>query len=164
MRAPLLRWLVIGVAIAGVVAAGIIGGLMLFGPHRAPPTNEIATTEPAVAPERSVTQQVQQTRKPSVQSAASGEISAERVATAEPTAAALAPAGRDYVILQIGDSHTAGDAITGAWRDILQARYGSGGRGVLPPGRPYNGYTPRGIQATMSSGWRSEERRVGKEV
>ena len=62
--------------------------------------------------------------------------------------------GRPVHILQIGDSHTAGDAITGGWRDLLQARYGSGGRGVLPPGRPYDGYLTRGVQVTMSPGWR----------
>jgi lysophospholipase L1-like esterase len=63
------------------------------------------------------------------------------------------PRNRPVHILQIGDSHTAGDAITGAWRDILQARYGSGGRGVLPPGRPYQGYLTRGATTTMSPGW-----------
>lgn len=62
--------------------------------------------------------------------------------------------GHPVHILMIGDSHAAGDAISGAWRDILQARYGSGGRGVLPPGRPYRGYITHGIQATMSSGWK----------
>jgi len=56
-------------------------------------------------------------------------------------------------ILQIGDSHTAGDAVTGAWRDLLQGRYGAGGRGVLAPGRPYDGYITRGVTATMSTGW-----------
>jgi len=61
--------------------------------------------------------------------------------------------GAPVHILQIGDSHTAGDQITGAWREILQARYGSGGRGVLPPGRPYDGYTTRGVTARMSPGW-----------
>jgi hypothetical protein len=61
--------------------------------------------------------------------------------------------GKPVHILQIGDSHSAGDAITGAWRDLLQGRYGSGGRGVLPPGRPYDGYITRGITATMSAGW-----------
>ena len=61
--------------------------------------------------------------------------------------------GAPVHILQIGDSHTAGDAITGAWRDLLQGRYGSGGRGVLPPGRPYDGYYARGVQVTMSPGW-----------
>jgi lysophospholipase L1-like esterase len=56
-------------------------------------------------------------------------------------------------IVQIGDSHTAGDVLTGAWRDLLQARYGNGGRGVLAPGRPWDGYITRGVTATMSPGW-----------
>lgn len=59
-------------------------------------------------------------------------------------------------ILQIGDSHSAGDAITGAWRDALQARYGSGGRGVLPPGDPYWGFIPRGVHIDQTDGWRVE--------
>ena len=62
--------------------------------------------------------------------------------------------GRRVHILQIGDSHTAGDGITGAWRDLLQARYGSGGRGVLPPGRPFDGYITHGVTVTMSPGWK----------
>ena len=62
--------------------------------------------------------------------------------------------GKPVHILQIGDSHTAGDAITGAWRDLLQARHGSGGRGVMTPGRPFQGYNPRGVSVDMSAGWR----------
>lgn len=65
-----------------------------------------------------------------------------------------APGRRPVHILQIGDSHTAGDNITGAWREVLQARYGPGGRGVLAAGRPYAGYLTRGVTAEMSSGWR----------
>jgi lysophospholipase L1-like esterase len=64
-----------------------------------------------------------------------------------------AGAARPVHILQIGDSHSAGDAISGAWRDLLQRRYGVGGRGVLPPGRPFDGYMPRGVQPAMSPGW-----------
>jgi len=64
------------------------------------------------------------------------------------------PGQQPLHVLQIGDSHTAGDTITGAWRDALQARYGSGGRGVLAAGRPYSGYLTRGITAEMSPGWR----------
>nr|WP_218943177.1 GDSL-type esterase/lipase family protein [Sphingomonas sp. R-74633] len=56
-------------------------------------------------------------------------------------------------ILQIGDSHTAGDALTGAWRDLVQDEGGRGGRGVLPPGRPYAGYLTRGVTVTMSPSW-----------
>jgi lysophospholipase L1-like esterase len=57
-------------------------------------------------------------------------------------------------IVQIGDSHTASDVLTGAWRDLLQARYGNGGRGVLAAGRPWDGYITHGVTATMSPGWR----------
>lgn len=64
------------------------------------------------------------------------------------------PGKRPLHILQIGDSHTAGDAITGAWRDMLQARYGAGGRGVLAAGRPYQGYLTRGVTTEMSPGWK----------
>lgn len=56
-------------------------------------------------------------------------------------------------ILQIGDSHTAGDVTTGGWRALLRARLGSGGRGVLAPGRPYDGYITQGVTASMSPGW-----------
>ncbi|WP_198350901.1 GDSL-type esterase/lipase family protein [Flavisphingomonas formosensis] len=60
---------------------------------------------------------------------------------------------RPVRILQIGDSHTAADQVTGSWRTLLQSRYGSAGRGVLPPGRPYAGYLTRGITASQSPGW-----------
>ncbi len=56
-------------------------------------------------------------------------------------------------IHQIGDSHTAGDQITGSWRTLLQTRYGRAGRGALPPGRPYAGYLTRDITAGQSIGW-----------
>src|SRR4051812_47029399 len=56
-------------------------------------------------------------------------------------------------ILQIGDSHTAGDMITQAWRVRLQARNGDGGRGMLAAGRPYAGYLTWGVTAFQSGGW-----------
>ena len=59
-------------------------------------------------------------------------------------------------VLQIGDSHSAGDSITGAWRSALQARYGSGGRGVLPPGSPYVGFLPHGISVRQTGAWKIE--------
>lgn len=55
-------------------------------------------------------------------------------------------------ILQIGDSHTAGDRITGAVRAALQARFGNGGRGVLPAGVPWDGYAPYQVQVE-ATGW-----------
>lgn len=59
---------------------------------------------------------------------------------------------RPVHIVQIGDSHTAGDRITGALRARMQARFGAGGRGVLPPGVPYAGYAPYQVQV-QASGW-----------
>ncbi|GAA0310615.1 SGNH/GDSL hydrolase family protein [Sphingomonas oligophenolica] len=75
-----------------------------------------------------------------------------------PWFAKLALAGRargkpPLHILQIGDSHTAGDAVTGGWRTLLQERTGSGGHGVLAPGRPYDGYITQGVTVSMSPGW-----------
>jgi lysophospholipase L1-like esterase len=61
--------------------------------------------------------------------------------------------GAPVHILQIGDSHTAGDMITSGWRTRLQARYGAGGRGILAAGRPYKGYLTWGVTATQSAGW-----------
>jgi lysophospholipase L1-like esterase len=56
-------------------------------------------------------------------------------------------------ILQLGDSHTAGDTITQPLRRALQARYGDGGRGVLPPGRPYPGFLTWRVTASQSGPW-----------
>ena len=58
-------------------------------------------------------------------------------------------------IVQIGDSHTAGDRITGKMRADLQARFGAGGRGVLPPGVPYAGYAPYQVEVA-AEGWTTE--------
>jgi hypothetical protein len=61
--------------------------------------------------------------------------------------------GQPVHIIQIGDSHTAGDNITNGWRSRLQARHGAGGRGVLAAGRPYAGYLTWGVTASQSGGW-----------
>ena len=59
-------------------------------------------------------------------------------------------------ILQIGDSHTAGDRITGKLRADLQRRFGSGGRGGLPAGAPHDGYAPYQVQMEAADGWNVE--------
>jgi lysophospholipase L1-like esterase len=56
-------------------------------------------------------------------------------------------------ILQIGDSHTAADYFTGEVRRILQARYGNGGPGYLPFGKPHPGIRHTDITSTLSAGW-----------
>jgi lysophospholipase L1-like esterase len=75
-------------------------------------------------------------------------------AAMRPVASVLAQSRSRHVhILQIGDSHTAGDMITDGWRGQLNAAYTSGGRGVVAGGRPYQGYMTWGINALWSPGW-----------
>jgi len=62
--------------------------------------------------------------------------------------------GQGVHILQLGDSHTAGDMITQPLRAALQARWGQSGRGVLPPGHPYPGYLTWGVTAFQHGPWR----------
>lgn len=61
--------------------------------------------------------------------------------------------GHPVHILQIGDSHTAADAVSNGLRVPLQARFGDGGRGVLAPGRPYQNYVTWNVTASQSAGW-----------
>lgn len=79
---------------------------------------------------------------------------AEQLAAVPLTPASLPP-GRPLHILVLGDSHTAGDSITGALRDALQARLGNGGRGLMPAGRPHPGVRTRGVVTAMAGGWQS---------
>jgi lysophospholipase L1-like esterase len=53
-------------------------------------------------------------------------------------------------IVQYGDSHTAADFGTGAFRRTLQARFGDGGRGFVSLGQPWKGYRQEGIDGGMS--------------
>lgn len=56
-------------------------------------------------------------------------------------------------ILQIGDSHTAGDMLTNGWRKRWQAEYGAAGRGAMAVGKPYPGYLTWGVTARQSADW-----------
>jgi len=60
---------------------------------------------------------------------------------------------RPLRILQIGDSHTAGDYFSGRLRERLQARFGASGRGWLPSGIPFKSYRPELVSVT-ETGWR----------
>ncbi|WP_241215415.1 GDSL-type esterase/lipase family protein [Sphingomonas sp. ABOLH] len=89
----------------------------------------------------------------SAQACIGGLCDAERLRPFLEKLASAKQAPEPVRILQIGDSHTAGDQITGSWRTALQTRFGRAGRGVLPPGRPYAGYLTRDITAGQSIGW-----------
>lgn len=54
-------------------------------------------------------------------------------------------ASRSFRVLQLGDSHTAGDYFTDALRGRLQARFGDAGLGWLPPGRSSGHRTARAL-------------------
>lgn len=58
-----------------------------------------------------------------------------------------------FTILQIGDSHTAGDNWTGFLRERFQRRFGDGGRGMLAPGKPFFDFRPYQIRVAQSGNW-----------
>jgi len=57
------------------------------------------------------------------------------------------------LIIQVGDSHSAGDYLSARLRELFQARFGAAGRGVLPPGIPDRYYKPKLVAVTESDGW-----------
>jgi lysophospholipase L1-like esterase len=61
-------------------------------------------------------------------------------------------AERPVRIMQIGDSHTANDALSGRLREQFQQRFGDAGRGWLPAGIPFNYYRPR-LVSVSETGW-----------
>lgn len=78
----------------------------------------------------------------------------------EPAVVAAAPeppaGGHDgFVILHIGDSHTAADFFTGRVRDDLETRYGQGGV-LLPPGVPQAGVRSNVFAIEATAGWNYE--------
>ncbi|MCM0020768.1 MAG: hypothetical protein NBV67_12295, partial [Tagaea sp.] len=56
-------------------------------------------------------------------------------------------------IVQIGDSHTAGDVMSARLRELLQSKFGAAGRGWLPPGRPYPGVRHPGLAILETGRW-----------
>ncbi|HEY1795468.1 MAG TPA: GDSL-type esterase/lipase family protein [Stellaceae bacterium] len=83
-------------------------------------------------------------------------------ATALGPAAALVPlyAALDrrgagpVVIMQIGDSHSASDFLSGRMRELFQGRFGVAGRGMLPPGIPYDYFRPDLVRVEANGDWR----------
>ncbi len=59
-------------------------------------------------------------------------------------------------IVQIGDSHTAGDVMSARLRELLQQRFGSAGRGWMPPGKPYPTVRHAGLTVQEIGRWTYE--------
>jgi lysophospholipase L1-like esterase len=66
---------------------------------------------------------------------------------------AIAPGENGLVILQIGDSHTSADFLSGELRKRLQQRYGNGGVGYITAGKPHIGVRSATLKVGVSSGW-----------
>jgi len=56
-------------------------------------------------------------------------------------------------IVQIGDSHTAGDHFSGRLRELFQDRFGNAGRGMLPPGSPFPYWRPYQVHVVQQGPW-----------
>jgi lysophospholipase L1-like esterase len=76
-----------------------------------------------------------------------------RGAPAADTAGPAVAGERGLVILQIGDSHTSADFLTGELRKRLQQRYGSGGVGYITAGHPHIGVRSAALKVGVSPGW-----------
>ncbi len=63
------------------------------------------------------------------------------------------PGKRGLIILQIGDSHTSADFLTGELRRRLQARYGRGAPGYVTAGHPHIGVRSSSLNIKASPGW-----------
>jgi lysophospholipase L1-like esterase len=59
-------------------------------------------------------------------------------------------AHQDVVVLQYGDSHTASDLGVSVLRHALQGRFGEGGRGFVPVGRPWKSFSEDGVHGGMT--------------
>ena len=56
-------------------------------------------------------------------------------------------------VLQIGDSHTAGDHFSGRLRDLLQEKFGNAGRGMMPAGYPFPYWRPYQVEVAQRGSW-----------
>lgn len=59
----------------------------------------------------------------------------------------------DVRMIELGDSHVAADWETGPVRRQLQARFGDGGRGFVPAGRPWKAWSQEGLLSGVAGEW-----------
>jgi lysophospholipase L1-like esterase len=71
---------------------------------------------------------------------------------------------RPVTILQLGDSHTSADFLTGEIRRRLQETYGNGGSGYVTAGRPHIGVLSSTLKIAVSPGWTYQALQRSEEV
>jgi lysophospholipase L1-like esterase len=71
---------------------------------------------------------------------------------------------RPITILQLGDSHTSADFLTGEIRRRLQETYGNGGSGYVTAGRPHIGVLSSTLKISVSQGWTYQALQRSEEV
>jgi hypothetical protein len=86
---------------------------------------------------------------------AAAEVSSRSSLAAFHQALASLEAGRTrrVNIVQIGDSHTAGDHFSGRLRALFQNQFGNAGRGMLPPGLPFPYWRPAQVHVEQKGRW-----------
>jgi lysophospholipase L1-like esterase len=150
--------------VAGVLALAAVTTQCAVGRTKAP-AGELASIAP-VAPSRSLVEP-----SSSAAAASSAEPAPPAAASAAPQvsdvshldggsnldrlfdALAALEDGRSHDavhIVQYGDSHTASDLGVSVFRHALEARFGDGGRGFVPLGKPWKGYWQDGLHPGMS--------------
>jgi lysophospholipase L1-like esterase len=143
--------------------SGIIATLLLLGTMPAPsvPALALLLAPPALAKEPVLTKPTTPASSPALVRALSlvrnGRIAGPpppELAKFRKRLADLKARRVDRVtIVQIGDSHTQAEHFSGRLRALLQARFGDAGRGMLPPGQPYDYWKPYRVQARQSGPW-----------
>ncbi|MEL7119103.1 MAG: GDSL-type esterase/lipase family protein [Bacteroidota bacterium] len=59
-------------------------------------------------------------------------------------------------IIHIGDSHIQADFFTGKMRDLLQSRFGHGGRGLIFPAKQADTHNPIDVKTSSSTQWEAK--------
>lgn len=68
----------------------------------------------------------------------------------------------DVRVAVLGDSHIAADWETGPLRRLLQQRFGDGGRGFVPLGRPWKVWSQEGVLTGTSGAWLTRMHKHGE--
>ena len=139
------------VAVAVLAAAGLVAHSTPRIAHAAPRAPSTTETDPTTAVPHT-------TRKASDATVGQLEHPSRLASLFSRLQAVEAHQARaDVRIVQLGDSHTASDWGTSVARARLATRFGDGGRGFLPMGRPYRRLFQHGEAVTRGLGFEPDE-------